>query len=83
MSESSTTNLRDAKTRLSELVARVEAGDTVTITRHGRPVARLVGELPERRPIDLQRLRELTSRLPRETTPASELINQLRREARY
>jgi prevent-host-death family protein len=83
MSESSTTNLRDAKTRLSELVARVEAGDTVTITRHGRPVARLVGQLPERRPIDLQRLRALTSRLPRATTPASEVVDQLRQEARY
>jgi len=83
MSESSTTNLRDAKTRLSELVARVEAGDTVTITRHGRPVARLVGQMPERRPVDLERLRALRSRLPRETTPASELVEQLRREARY
>lgn len=34
--------LFEAKTHLSELVARVEAGDCVTITRHGRPVARLV-----------------------------------------
>ena len=32
----------EAKTHLSELVARAEAGETVTITRHGRPVARLV-----------------------------------------
>jgi prevent-host-death family protein len=34
--------LFDAKTHLSELIARVEAGETITITRHGRPVARLV-----------------------------------------
>jgi prevent-host-death family protein len=32
----------DAKTRLSELLDRVESGEEVTITRHGRPVARLV-----------------------------------------
>lgn len=32
----------EAKTHLSELLARVEAGETVTITRHGHPVARLV-----------------------------------------
>lgn len=32
----------EAKTRLSELLVRVEAGEQVTITKHGRPVARLV-----------------------------------------
>ncbi len=31
-----------AKTQLSALVDQVEAGKEVTITRHGRPVARLV-----------------------------------------
>lgn len=32
----------DAKTHFSELLERVEAGEEVTITRHGSPVARLV-----------------------------------------
>lgn len=32
----------EAKTHLSELLAKVEAGEQVTITKHGRPVARLV-----------------------------------------
>ncbi len=32
----------EAKTHLSELLQRVEAGSTITITRHGKPVARLV-----------------------------------------
>jgi prevent-host-death family protein len=32
----------EAKTRLSELIEKVEAGETVVITRHGKPVARLV-----------------------------------------
>lgn len=32
----------EAKTHLSELIAAVEAGETVMITRRGRPVARLV-----------------------------------------
>jgi prevent-host-death family protein len=32
----------DAKTRLSELLGRVERGEVVTITRRGRPIARLV-----------------------------------------
>jgi prevent-host-death family protein len=34
----------DAKARLSELLDKVEKGETVVITRRGRPVARLVPE---------------------------------------
>lgn len=32
----------EAKTHLSELLDRVESGERITITRHGKPVARLV-----------------------------------------
>lgn len=32
----------EAKTRLSELLAAVELGEEVTITRRGRPVARII-----------------------------------------
>jgi len=32
----------EAKTHLSSLLDRVEMGEEVTITKHGRPVARLV-----------------------------------------
>jgi prevent-host-death family protein len=31
----------DAKTRLSELLDRVEAGEVIVITRHGSPIATL------------------------------------------
>ena len=34
----------ETKTRLSSLIADVEAGDDVLITRRGQPVARLVAE---------------------------------------
>lgn len=34
-------SLADAKARLSELVHRAEAGEEITIKRHGKPVARL------------------------------------------
>lgn len=37
-----TIGLFEAKTHLSELVARAEQGDEVIITRHNRPVAKLV-----------------------------------------
>ncbi len=32
----------EAKTRLAELLRRVEEGERITITRHGRPVALLM-----------------------------------------
>lgn len=41
--------LRQAKAQLSEVIARVERGETLTLTRHGRPVARIV-PVAERRP---------------------------------
>lgn len=36
-----TVNIHDAKTRLSQLIERVEAGEEIVIARAGRPVARL------------------------------------------
>ena len=33
----------EAKTRLPELLRSVEQGESITITRHGVPIARLVG----------------------------------------
>jgi prevent-host-death family protein len=38
--------MHEAKTQLSKLVERVEAGEEIVITRRGEPAARLV---PERR----------------------------------
>jgi prevent-host-death family protein len=39
---STTVGSFEAKTKLAELLDRVEAGETVTITRRGKAVARLV-----------------------------------------
>ena len=39
-------NVHQAKTQLSRLLARVEAGEEVVIARRGEPVARLVGCKP-------------------------------------
>ena len=45
-------NVHEAKTQLSRLLARVEAGEEVVIARRGKPVARLVACKPrgKRRP---------------------------------
>ena len=39
-------NVHEAKTQLSRLLARLEAGEDVVIARRGEPVARLVGSKP-------------------------------------
>lgn len=39
-------NVYAAKTHLSRLIDQVNAGEEVVITRHGRPVARLVPAQP-------------------------------------
>ena len=51
----------EAKNRLSELIAAVEQGDQVTITRRGVPVARLVAEAVEETGSAAQRQRVATA----------------------
>ena len=43
-------NIHEAKTHLSRLVERVEAGEEITLARAGRPVARLVPYRARREP---------------------------------
>ena len=38
----------EAKTHLPQLLDDVEAGETIVITRHGRPIARLVPDEAQR-----------------------------------
>ncbi len=40
-------NIHEAKARLSELLAKVEAGESVTIARRNKPIAKLVAAEPE------------------------------------
>jgi prevent-host-death family protein len=58
----------EAKTHLSALLERVEKGESITITRHGRPVARLV-------PVETTADREAVRR-------AAERLLELRKEVR-
>jgi len=43
-------NVHEAKTHLSRLLERVEAGEEVVIARAGKPVARLVAAEPKSKP---------------------------------
>ncbi len=55
----------EAKTHLSELLAAAEAGESVTITRRGHPVARLVpvNDTARTRAEAMRRISELRKRL--------------------
>jgi prevent-host-death family protein len=76
-------NLADAKAHLSALVDRVEAGDTVEITRRGKPVARLSAAAAPRKPIDAAALAALTATMPAAGRSAAELVRAMRDEDRY
>ncbi|WP_217578013.1 type II toxin-antitoxin system Phd/YefM family antitoxin [Mesorhizobium sp. GbtcB19] len=75
--------LAEAKARLSELVDRVEAGDSIDITRRGKPVARLTAVAQPRKPIDLAMLRSLTATMPPQTQNAPDLVRSMRDGDRY
>jgi prevent-host-death family protein len=78
-----TINLADAKAYLSELVDRVEAGDTIDITRRGRPVARLTAVAKPRKRIDLAMLEALTAAMPPQDERPSDLVRSMRDGDRY
>jgi prevent-host-death family protein len=74
-------NLSDAKARLSELVDRAEGGEEVTITRRGKPVAKIVAIEQPRKRIDVASFRALTSKMPMYEDPDGlSFVERLRRE---
>jgi prevent-host-death family protein len=76
-------NLADAKAHLSELVDRVEAGDTIDITRRGKPVARLTAVARPRQRVDAALLQALTATMPPQAEGAADLIRSMRDGDRY
>jgi len=86
--------IRELRQRASELLRRVEAGETIEITDRGRPVA-VLAPLPDQRPIerlrvsgDLEAARSDLSDLPEplplapgQETPSS-VLDRLRRDER-
>lgn len=76
-------NLADAKAHLSELVDRVQAGDSIDITRRGKPVARLTCVAGPRKPIDVSVLQALTATMPKQKEAAADLVRSMRDGDRY
>lgn len=76
-----TFTLAEAKAQLSRLIAMVEAGEDVTITKRGQAVVRLVRSTPPRQ--QMPSLAELRARLPQQSEPAGEFMRKLRDSDRY
>jgi prevent-host-death family protein len=68
----------EAKAHLSELLARVEGGEELVITRRGRPVANLSPVLPIKRPPDWQAIRAFRESMPAVATSATDLVREMR-----
>lgn len=71
-------NLAQAKAHLSELLNTVESGEEVVITRHGRPVARVLPASPVKQPLPLQRLAELRHQIPAWQGSSAASLRELR-----
>ncbi|MFM1891849.1 MAG: hypothetical protein RLZ44_926 [Pseudomonadota bacterium] len=78
-----TITLADAKAHLSELTELAAAGETVVITKRGKPVARLSQAEQPRQPIDLDTLRQLTASMPPQAEEAAEFMRRMREDTRY
>jgi len=73
-----TVTLIEAKAHLSELLAKVEAGEQVVITRHGRPVAHLSGIARPKHPV--RPLAGFRARMPRLRKSSAVLLREARDE---
>ncbi|MBF0356247.1 MAG: type II toxin-antitoxin system prevent-host-death family antitoxin [Alphaproteobacteria bacterium] len=76
-----TVTLVEAKAHLSELLDRVESGEEVTITRHGKPSVKMIApEKKKRKKLDLKELAAFRATMPRMKVSSAEIIRQLRDE---
>ena len=66
----------EAKTKLSELLDKVESGQEVVITCHGRPVAQMSALPRSKRP--LRSLASFRAKMPRLRKPSAILLRELR-----
>jgi len=73
-------NVREARERISRLLAEVEHGEEVVISRHGKPVARLA---PVERESRFSNRSDFRAGLPSGETGSGDLVRQIRDEERY
>jgi len=68
--------IKQARQTLPDLIDRAEAGEEITITRQGKPVARLIAAPRIHKP--LPSLAEFREHLGKHGTPAAQLLREER-----
>lgn len=76
-------SLAEAKAHLSEIIDRVEAGESVEITRRGKSAAVITPVTRTKKPVDLAALRALTADMTMQTVSAGDFIRDMRDTDRY
>ena len=76
-------SIAQAKAHLSALVEQVARGEPVTLTKRGKPVARIVpaGEFNPKPKLDLAALKKFRARLPRSPVSSAIMVRKMRDEA--
>lgn len=76
-------SVAEAKAHLSDLISRAADGETVNITRRGKPVAQLVAVKKLRKKIDVDMLRRITEGQSLQKQSAGDFIREMRDSDRY
>ena len=76
-------SVAEAKAHLSDLISRAADGETIDITRRGKPVAQLVAVKKLRKKIDVDMLRRITAGQPLQKQSAGDFIREMRDSDRY
>lgn len=73
-------SVAEAKAKLSAIIEMVEAGETVTITKRGKPVVKLISAnaLPIKPKMDLEELRRFRATIPPLKISGAEMIRRMR-----
>jgi prevent-host-death family protein len=76
-------SLTEARASLGKLIDRVQAGESIAITRYGKLVAQLTSVAPLRRRIDRNMLCALTTSQRPQIPAAADLVRSMRDTDRY
>jgi prevent-host-death family protein len=83
MSGMASYSVAEAKDNLPKLLDRALAGEEVTITRRGKPIARLVADVPRAMSIDLDWLERVRVTPICGSADDKTLVERMRSEAKY
>ena len=76
-------NVAEAKSRFSELIGRVEAGESIDVTRRGRLVARMTPAVAPKQAVDPDLLAAARAGAPRQPMSAGDFVRAMRDDDRY